>query len=70
MSISQDERERAVCRSRRKFQMDMESDKATVDARARIEIAKNLLAMGMPISQIADATKLSIGEIESLNGKN
>ena len=47
MSISQDERERAVFRSRRMYQTDLQSDLATAEDRGRhtgkIEIARNLL---------------------------
>ena len=37
MSISQDERERAIFRSRKKFQMDHASDMATAEDRGRQE---------------------------------
>ena len=70
MSISQDERERAVFRSRRKFQTDLQSDLATAEDNGKairsIEIARNLLKMGLPSSQIAAATGLTVSEIEKL----
>ena len=74
MSISQDEVERARFRSRRKFQTDMQSDFATAEDNGRvkgrmersIEIARNLLKMGLPIDQIASATGLTQVEIEEL----
>lgn len=37
MSISQNERERAIFRSRRKFQTDLQSDLATAEDRGRAE---------------------------------
>ena len=70
MSISQNERERAIYRSRRKFQTDMQSNLATAEdngrAAEKIEIARNLLKMGLPSSQIAAATGLTVSEIEKL----
>ena len=74
MSISQNERERAIFRSRRKFQTDLQSDLATAEdngeRRGRIEgkkeIAQNLLKMGFPLEQIVAATGLTQAEIEKL----
>lgn len=75
MSISQNERERAIFRSRRKFQTDLQSDLATAEDNGRrigqmdskIEIAKNLLKMGLSSDQIAEATGLTPAEIEDLH---
>ena len=70
MSISQDERERAVFRSRRMYQTDLQSDLATAEDRGRrqgiLTIAKNLLAMGMPHDQIVAATGLTLKDLESI----
>ena len=78
MSISKDERERAIFRSRRMYQTDQESNRATVEERGRvegrvegraerdIEIARNLLAMSLPLDQIMKATGLTRDEIEGL----
>ena len=74
MSISQDERERAVFRSRRMYQTDMESDIATAEDRgrkngrreAKFEVARNLLKINLPFNQIVDVTGLTIEELESL----
>ena len=78
MNISQDERERAIFRSRRKFQTDLQSDLATAEDRGRnigkqegrvernIEIAQNLIQMGMTSDQISKATGLTPAEIENL----
>lgn len=74
LSISQDERERAVFRSRRMYQTDLQSDLATAEERGehrgerkgRIEVARNLLDMNLPLEQIAGATGLTREEIEGL----
>ncbi len=74
MNISQDERERAIFRSRRKFQMDRESDMATAEDRGirkgkvegKIEVARNLLGINLPIDQIMATTGLTRKEIEGL----
>ena len=70
MSISQDERERAVFRSRRMFQTDMESNIATAEDRGekkgRVAIARNLLSLGDPIEKIIAVTDLSREEVEGL----
>ena len=82
MSISQDERERAVFRSRRMYQTDLQSDLATAEDRGRaagiaegrvagiaernFEIARNALQMGMSIDDIAKLTGLAHEEIKGL----
>ena len=67
MSISQDERERAVFRSRRMYQTDMQSNYATVLDRGRkersIEIARRLLKRDRPIDEIMEDTGLTREEI-------
>ena len=70
MSISQDERERAIFRSRRKFQTDLQSDLATAEDRGRrdskIEIARNALQMGMTTDEIVKLTGFTHNEVEQL----
>ena len=70
MSISQNERERAIFRSRRKFQTEMQSNLATAEDNGKairsVEIARNLLKINLPLDQIAIATGLSIEEVEHL----
>ena len=70
MNISQDEQERAIFRSRRKFQTDYQSDLATARDNGiqigRTEVAQNLLKINLPIEQIAAATGLTIHDIEHL----
>ena len=70
MSISQDERERAIFRSRRKFQTDLQSNLATAEDRGKriehIAIARNALQMQMPIADIAKLTGLTHEEVENL----
>ena len=88
-SISKDERERAVFRSRRMFQTDMESNRITAERRGikigeergekrgikigeerrdadRKETARILMAKGLSIDVIAEATKLPPDEIKRL----
>ena len=73
MSISQDEKERAVFRSRRMYQTDMQSNLATVEDRGKKEmalaIAKNLLKLNLPFDQIVFATSLDLDEVASLRTK-
>jgi predicted transposase/invertase (TIGR01784 family) len=70
MSISQDERERAVFRSRRMYQTDKESDIATAKDRGRqegiIDVARKLLERNRPTSEIIEDTGLTIEEVERL----
>jgi len=70
MSMSKDERERAVFRSRRMYQTDLQSDLATAEdrgeKRGKIEVARNLLGMKLPLDQIIKATGLTHEEIKRL----
>lgn len=74
MSISQNERERAIFRSRRKFQTDMQSNLATAEdngkqigrAEEKIEIARNALQMKMTVADIVRLTGLTQAEVENL----
>ncbi|MBR1741650.1 MAG: Rpn family recombination-promoting nuclease/putative transposase [Lachnospiraceae bacterium] len=74
MNVSQDERERAVFRSRRMYQTDMQSNWNTAFdngekqgiAKRNLEIAKNLLDMEMTNEQIIQATGLSPEDIDKL----
>ena len=70
MNISKDERERAIFRSRRKFQMDHASDIATAEDRGErtraFDIARNLLNFGDPIDKIVTVTGLTREEVENL----
>jgi len=74
MGISQDEHERAVFRSRRIYQSDLDSNIRTAEDRGRKEgrldgikdVAKGLLSIGLPISQIELTTGLTESEIRSL----
>ena len=86
MSISQDERERAVFRSRRMYQTDQQSNLATAEDRGKkvgigigigigeknrsIEIARNALQMKMPVADIAKLTGLTHEEVERLRIEN
>lgn len=75
MSISQDEHERALFRSRRMAETDRISDLATAEDRGirigrqerDIEIAKAMLADGESIEKIMRYTSLKKLEIEKLH---
>ena len=74
MSISQDERERAIFRSRKKFQMDMASNFATAIDNALDEgerkgvqnVARIMLSNGESIDKIIKYTGLTKDELRSL----
>ncbi|MCL2147465.1 MAG: hypothetical protein FWH52_06630 [Synergistaceae bacterium] len=68
MSVSQDEKERAIFRSRRMYQSDLESNMATAEKRGVLSVAKNLLKMGLSTEKIMEATGLTRKEIEELTG--
>ena len=71
MSVSKDERERAILRSRRIYQSDMESNIATAEyrgeQRTKLAIAGNMLKRNRPLSEIIEDTGLTREEIENLN---
>ncbi|GHV48502.1 hypothetical protein FACS1894204_12800 [Synergistales bacterium] len=75
MGVSKDERERAVYRSRRMFQTDMQSNITTATDRGRQEgrqettfaIARKMIAEGEPVEKITRYTGLTSEEMESLN---
>jgi len=66
MELSNDERTRLLYESRQK----MEWDNRARERGARLEIAKNLLEMNMPIDKIIAATCLTREEIEGLQSDN
>ena len=70
MSISQNEAERAIFRSRRKFQTDYGSDMATARDNGRaersLEIARIMLSAGEPMEKIMSYTGLTKQEITQL----
>lgn len=70
MTISQDERERAVFRSRRMAETDRLSDLATARDKGRREgiqeIAQTMLVNGEPIAKIARYTGLPLEDVEKL----
>ena len=70
MSVSQNERERAIFRSRRMYQSDEDSNKATIRDRAvaerNVEIARNMLLDGEPVEKIIKYTGLTVDEVEDL----
>ena len=70
MSISQDEVERAVYRSRRMYQTDLQSNLATAEDRGSqkraIEIARKFLSMGIPYDQVLEGTGLSREDLDKI----
>jgi len=64
-----EERERAIFRSRRMFQSDQDSNVATAEYRAKLEVAQNLLEMNLSLDQIVKATGLTIKQVEDLRVK-
>ena len=70
MSISKDERERAIFRSRRIAAFDQESNRITLVRNAEkansIAIAKNALQMKLSIDNIVKLTGLTRAEVEAL----
>ena len=70
MSISKDERERAIFRSRRIALADQESNRITAERNTRLSIAKSLLSVGDSIDKIVMVTGLTRAEVEKLRGTN
>ncbi|MDR1580608.1 MAG: Rpn family recombination-promoting nuclease/putative transposase [Synergistaceae bacterium] len=75
MSVSKDERERAVFRSRRMYETDMQSNLATAEDRGRKEgwrdgalaVAQNMIAEGESVEKITKYTGLTREEVEKLD---
>jgi predicted transposase/invertase (TIGR01784 family) len=77
-SISKDERERAIFRSRQMYKRDMDHERAVARKEGRqegrqeerkegrSEIAKNFLSMGFSVEDVAKGTGLSAAEVEAL----
>ena len=66
MSISKDERERAIFRNRRIALADQESNRITIEWNTRIAIAKSLLGFGDSVDKIVTVTGLTHEEVEKL----
>ena len=77
MSVSQNEKERAIFRSRRMFQSDQESNIATAEARGEtrgkeigvLSVARNMLKRNRPIDEIIEDTGLTREELEALRNE-
>ena len=75
MSVSRNERERAVYRSRRMYETDRMSDLATAEDRGwdrghregMVEVARNMLKANYPLREVAKLTGLTEAELEELN---
>ena len=78
MSISQNEQERAIFRSRRKFQTDIQSDLATAEDNGRqigraersVEIAQRMLSAGEPMDKIKLFTGLTQQELDGFQSQS
>jgi hypothetical protein len=74
MSISKDEREQAIFRSRRIALADQESNRIAlvqnVETAKALAIARNALQKQIPIDDIADITGLTRAEVEKLQTSN
>jgi len=74
MSISKDERERAIFRNRRIAMADQESNRITVVRNAEqskaLAIARNALQMNLTVDDIIRLTGLTRAEIEDLSNAN
>ena len=72
--VSEEEKARALARSRRMFLMDETTNRNALIEETRIEtkleIAKNGLAQGFSIEVIADLTDLSVDEIKLLQNQS
>lgn len=70
LNISQDERERAVFRSRRMYRTDEQSNLATARdngaKQATLDIARRMLKRNRPLEEIMEDTGLSQSELNSL----
>jgi predicted transposase/invertase (TIGR01784 family) len=82
MGISQNEKERAIFRSRRMYQSDLESNLRVAERTGREEgrkegreegreeerkdVARNMLSRGFPVEQVVECTTLPREEVEKL----
>jgi hypothetical protein len=66
MSVSKDEREKAIFRSRRMALADQESNRITAERNLKLTIAKNMLKRNRPIDEIIEDTGLTREEMEKL----
>ncbi|MCL1918848.1 MAG: Rpn family recombination-promoting nuclease/putative transposase [Peptococcaceae bacterium] len=64
--ISQDERERAIFRSRKMYQSDLESNLITAQRETAFAIAKNMIKRNRPIDEIIEDTGLTREQVEGL----
>jgi predicted transposase/invertase (TIGR01784 family) len=71
--LSADERARLLDESHEKYRRDwaarMDDARVEGEARGKLETAMNLLALGVTIELINQATGIPLGELEKLRGK-
>ena len=66
MELSNDERTRLLYESRQKMEWDNQAREHGASNDRAVSIAKNLLAMSMPLDRVVEATGLPLEVIESL----
>jgi len=66
MELSSDERTRLLYESRQKMEWDNQAREIEASNNRAFTIAKNLLAMNMPVETIVTATGLTHEEVEAL----
>ena len=66
MIVTKEEHEKARDRSRRMYQSDLDSNKATIEHRAKLAIAGNLLKRNRPVDEIVEDTGLTREEVGNL----
>ena len=64
--VSSNERTRAVYESRERAQRENEAYEEEIRLKAKIEVAKNLVKMALPLSDIVKATELPRAIVEGL----
>jgi len=69
-TISRDENERARFRARWKFERDMEHNIAVTQDEVKEEIAVKLIGLDIPIDKIAEATGLTLKDLEVLRTRH
>jgi predicted transposase/invertase (TIGR01784 family) len=66
IGISQSEKERAIFRSRRMYQSDLESNLRVAERTGRKEVARKILSRGFPVEEVVECTMLPREEVELL----
>jgi DNA-binding phage protein len=71
LTVTQEEREQAIARSRRMYQTDLQSNLATAEDRGErrkaLAIARNMMKRNRLIDEIIEDTGLTREEVENLS---